>query len=77
MKKYYEEKKYNLAFERCMSIMSRLIQKNGRDVLTGIAIDNVLKMTKKMEQRKPDPEVVERRYRSYLNGYIDIIRKRN
>ena len=77
MKKYYEEKKYNLAFERCMGIMSRLIQKNGRDVLTGIAIDNVLKMTKKMEQRKPDRDVVERRYRSYLNGYIDIMRKRN
>ena len=75
MRKYYEEKKYNLAFERCVSIMSRLIQKNGRDVLTGIAFENLLKITKKTVQEKPDSEVVTRRYRSYLDGYIGIIRK--
>ena len=75
MKRYYEDKKYNLAFERCVSIISRLIQKNGRDVLAGIAFENLLKITKKTVQEKPDPEVVARRYRSYLDGYIDIIRK--
>ena len=77
MKKYYEEKKYNLAFERCVSIMSRLIQKNGRDILTGIAIENILKMTTKTEQTKPDPKVTARRYKSYLNGYMGIMRKRD
>ena len=75
MKKYYDEKKYNLAFERCVSIMSRLMQKNGRDVLTSIAFENLLKITKKTVQEKPDSEVVARRYRSYLDGYLGIIRK--
>ena len=31
--KYYEEAKYNAAFDRCVDVMTRLIQKYGHQVL--------------------------------------------
>ena len=33
MKKYYEDAKYNAAFERCVDVMTRLIEKYGHQVL--------------------------------------------
>ena len=35
MKKYYEDAKYNAAFERCVDIMTKMIQKYGGKVLEG------------------------------------------
>ena len=33
MQKYYEDAKYNAAFERCVDVMARLIEKYGHQVL--------------------------------------------
>ena len=33
MQKYYEDAKYNAAFERCVDVMVRLIEKYGHQVL--------------------------------------------
>lgn len=33
MKKYYEEAKYSAAFDRCVDVMTRMIQKYGQQVL--------------------------------------------
>ena len=33
MKKYYEEAKYNAAFDRCVDVMSQMLQKYGHQVL--------------------------------------------
>ena len=33
MKKYYEEAKYNAAFDRCVDVMARLLQKYGPQLL--------------------------------------------
>ena len=32
MKKYYEEAKYNVAFDRCVDFMSQMLQKYGHRV---------------------------------------------
>ena len=42
MKKYYEEAKYNAAFDRCVDVMSQMLQKYGHQVLD------------KLEQDAPD-----------------------
>lgn len=39
MKKYYEDAKYNAAFERCVDVMARMIQKYGHQVLDKLAQD--------------------------------------
>ena len=33
MQKYYEDAKYNAAFDRCVNVMTRLIEKYGHQVL--------------------------------------------
>ena len=33
MQKYYKDAKYNAAFERCVDVMARLIEKYGHQVL--------------------------------------------
>lgn len=33
MQKYYEDAKYNAAFDRCVDVMTRLIEKYGHQVL--------------------------------------------
>ena len=33
MKKYYEEAKYNAAFDRCVDVMTRMLLKYGNQVL--------------------------------------------
>ena len=44
MQKYYEDVKYNAAFERCVDVMARLIEKYGHQGL------------KKLEQDTPQTE---------------------
>ena len=39
MKKYYEEAKYNAAFDRCVDVMTQLLQKYGHQVLDKIEQD--------------------------------------
>ena len=39
MTKYYEETKYNAAFERCVDVMARLIEKYGHQVLEKLQQD--------------------------------------
>lgn len=72
MKKYYEDKKYNLAFERCIDIMSRLIQNNGKRVLTDIAIDRLLKLVPKEISKLPEQHVVLSRYKTYWDKYRSL-----
>ncbi|MDO5392014.1 MAG: hypothetical protein Q4F24_13130 [Eubacteriales bacterium] len=39
MKKYYEEAKYNAAFDRCVDVMSRLLLKYGSQALEKLEQD--------------------------------------
>ena len=39
MKKYYEEAKYNAAFDRCVDVMSQMLQKYGHQVLNKLEQD--------------------------------------
>ena len=39
MQKYYEDAKYNAAFERCVDVMARLIEKYGHPVLEKLEQD--------------------------------------
>lgn len=39
MQKYYEDAKYNAAFERCVDVMARLIEKYGHRVLEKLEQD--------------------------------------
>ena len=39
MKKYYEEAKYNAAFDRCVDVMSQMLQKYGHQVLDKLEQD--------------------------------------
>ena len=39
MKKYYEEAKYNAAFDRCVDVMSQMLQKYGHQVLDKLGQD--------------------------------------
>lgn len=39
MQKYYEDAKYNAAFERCVDVMVRLIEKYGHQVLEKLEQD--------------------------------------
>lgn len=72
MKKYYEDRKYNLAFERCIDIMSRLMQNNGKRVLTDIAIDRLLKLVPKEISKIPEQHAVLSRYKTYWDKYRSL-----
>ena len=39
MKKYYEEAKYNAAFDRCVDVMTRMLLKYGNQVLDKLEQD--------------------------------------
>lgn len=39
MQKYYEDAKYNAAFERCVDVMAQLIEKYGHQVLEELEQD--------------------------------------
>ena len=41
MKKYYEEAKYNAAFDRCVDVMTQLLQKYGHQVLDKLEQDDL------------------------------------
>ena len=51
--KYYEEAKYNAAFDRCVDVMTRLIQKYGHQVLENKEAD-ALKETECSEDDKQE-----------------------
>jgi hypothetical protein len=40
LKKYYKEAKYNAAFDRCIDVMARLIEKYGPSILENQAYLN-------------------------------------
>ena len=40
MKPYYEEAKYNAAFDRCVDVMARMIQKYGPQILDKLENDD-------------------------------------
>lgn len=42
MKKYFEDGKYNAAFERCIDVMTRLMQKYGPGILRKMEIQKYL-----------------------------------
>ena len=52
MKKYYEEAKYNAAFDRCVDVMSQMLQKYGHQVLDKLdqAEPKELELTKEGNQ---------------------------
>jgi len=39
LKKYYEEAKYNAAFDRCVDVMTRMLRKYGHQVLNKLEQD--------------------------------------
>lgn len=55
MKKYYEEAKYNAAFDRCVDVMTRMMQKYGHQVLEKLETETP-KITECPEaDRQPQP----------------------
>lgn len=57
MRKYYEDAKYNAAFERCIDVMARMIQRYGNQVLkqqaNQVAINAGENPEKMAEQENP------------------------
>ena len=55
MRKYYEDAKYNAAFDRCIDVMARMVQRYGSQVLekkeNQVAI-NVGENPEKIEKQK-------------------------
>ena len=52
MKKYYEEAKYNAAFDRCVDVMSQMLQKYGHQVLDKLEQDAPQGVEHSEESRK-------------------------
>ena len=48
MKKYYEEAKYNAAFDRCVDVMSQMLQKYGHQVLDKLEQDGKWSIPRKV-----------------------------
>ncbi len=55
MKKYYEEAKYNAAFDRCVDVMSQLLQKYGHQVLDKLEQDASQKVEHSEESNQAQP----------------------
>ena len=53
--KYYEEAKYNAAFDRCVDVMTQLIQKYGHQVLDKLEQDapQTVESSKDDKQEQP------------------------
>ena len=49
MKKYYEEAKYNAAFDRCVDVMSQMLQKYGHQVLDKLEQDTPQTVRKNLQ----------------------------
>ena len=56
MKKYYEEAKYNAAFDRCVDVMSQMLQKYGHQVLDKLEQDapQGVEHSEESNQAQPD-----------------------
>ena len=52
MKKYYEEAKYNAAFDRCVDVMSQMLQKYGHQVLDKLEQDAPQKVEHSKESKR-------------------------
>ena len=55
MKKYYEEAKYNAAFDRCVDVMTQLLQKYGHQVLDKLEQDTPQKVEYPEESNQAQP----------------------
>ena len=55
MTKYYEEAKYNAAFDRCVDVMSQLLQKYGHQVLDKLEQDASQKVEHSEESNQAQP----------------------
>ncbi len=55
MKKYYEEAKYNAAFDRCVDVMSRLLLKYGSQALEKLKQDASQAAEHSQEDRSAQP----------------------
>ena len=55
MKKYYEEAKYNAAFDRCVDVMSRLLIKYGNQALEKLEQDASQVVECSQEDRTAQP----------------------
>ena len=53
--KYYEEAKYNAAFDRCVDVMTQLLQKYGHQVLDKLEQDapQTVECSKDAKQAQP------------------------
>ena len=65
MKKYYKEAKYNAAFDRCVDVMSQMLQKYGHQVLD--------KLEQDAPQEVEHSEESKRRNTNTLTGSVDRI----
>lgn len=55
MKKYYEEAKYNAAFDRCVDVMTRMLQKYGHQVLDKLEQDTSQKVEYSEDNKQVQP----------------------
>ena len=55
MKKYYEEAKYNAAFDRCVDVMTQLLQKYGHQVLDKLEQDNMQTGDRPVDDKQAQP----------------------
>ena len=55
MKKYYEEAKYNAAFDRCVDVMSQMLQKYGHQVLDKLEQDAPQEVEHSEESNQAQP----------------------
>ena len=55
MKKYYEEAKYNAAFDRCVDVMTQLLQKYGHQVLDKLEQVALQKVEHPVERNQAQP----------------------
>lgn len=64
MQKYYEDAKYNAAFERCVDVMARLIEKYGHQVLDKIDQDATQAMECLQDDMQAQPSIFKRQQAS-------------
>ena len=55
MKKYYEEAKYNAAFDRCVDVMTQLLQKYGHQVLDKLEQDALQTVERSKGDKQAQP----------------------
>lgn len=55
MKKYYEDAKYNAAFDRCVDVMTRMLLKYGQQVLDKLDQDAPQKAEYSEERDQAQP----------------------